>query len=357
MLWFVTNDIYYYQNLDELKENWKINNLLVMPNNDEIKAAILNTPDIDTAILTTHKPEKKMREFFVVHKLKNKQGILTTQQKFYGVDEAFALEQKLGLKIISPKNLIKLNDMSGMPRFVDWANSVTKELNDGKFVKPAIFVGMAGCGKSRGAEALAGEWDVPLIDLHIPTILENESPFEMIDEIFTYFSENSKFERFVVRMDEIEQMLTDKNMLGKLLTLFNDLNTPKGYKLNGILIATANNISELIQTVSQFFRHGRWSEKFLVSFPPVDSAIEMMRYYYDAYDVDFNNIENIGKLKLEDILTTINILIENEYEEYNKASNDGRFVYAPSEIDALMKFYSKMDIKNENDLVAVNQTN
>lgn len=351
MLWLMTSDIYYYHNVEKLKQEHEVDTLLVMPDDRELREFMTNSTNVKSAVLTTHKPDKKFREFFVLHKLRNREGVLTTQQKALGVDESIALEQTLGLKIISPKNLIKLNDMSGMPRFISWAIQVEADIENGDFPKPAIFVGMAGCGKSRGAEAIAGEWGVPLIDLHIPTVLMNDNPFEMIDEIFTYFSENSQTQRFVVRMDEIEQMLTDKNMMGKLLTLFNDLNTPKGYKLNGILIATANNISELIEKVPQFFRHGRWSEKFLVSFPPVASAIEMMQYYYQMYGVNFVNIKEMENLQLNGKFITLNILIENEYEEYNKASNDGRFVYAPSEIDALMSFLSKMEVFSESDLI------
>ena len=76
--------------------------------------------------------------------------------------------------------------MAGNNGFTNWVHKITEAVNKGNKLKPSIFVGMAGCGKSRGVEALANHWGVPLLDLKLQKILEHPNPYELIDKIFSY---------------------------------------------------------------------------------------------------------------------------------------------------------------------------
>jgi SpoVK/Ycf46/Vps4 family AAA+-type ATPase len=183
--------------------------------------------------------------------------------------------------------------------------------------------------------------------------MEHDKPYELIDKIFSYLHRTKI--KCVLRMDEIEQMLEDKGMLGNLLTLFNNLNTPKGYTINGAIVATANNITDIITKAPQFFRHGRWNEKFFVSFPTNEDSIKIMQYYTKRYNVSFSGLkQTCGKMisteEQEEILFEILMLANQKYGTYNIAKNENKFVYAPSEIDYLFERLSHITIKNMFDI-------
>ena len=337
MYWFVADDKDYYENIEVLKKEHKLENILIFPEQDEIKEEIKNKNKV--GFLSPKMPNKKIYgNIFIIKRLPNKYNELTSQEKNAKVNIKDALESKLGIEIMSPDVLPKMVDMAGTIGFVNWFKNMDRLFKQGKKIKPIAFVGMAGCGKSRGAEAIAGEWGVPLIDLHIPSILEADDPYEMLREILRYLHTSQL--KCVLRMDEMEQMLHDPGMTAELLKQFNNLNTPKGYSINGLVIGTANNISDLMAKVSQFFRHGRWNEKFFVSFPNENETIGIMQYYAGLYNVNF--LDELVK-KEEDIYKAIYIEIDEMYGKFNIAANEGKAVYAPSEIDYLFLKLSELE--------------
>jgi len=348
MFWFVSDDKYYYENIDTLKKENKLSKIIVLPEHEEIKEQLLSIEKV--GFLSPKLPNKKLYgNIFVIKRLANRYQELTSQEKKADVNIKEALEIKLGIEIISPDVLPKMSDMAGNKGFIEWFKNIDRMFIAGKKIKPIAFVGMAGCGKSRGAEAIAGEWNVPLIDLHIPTILEADDPYEMLRDILRYLH-TSKL-KCVVRMDEMEQMLHDPGMMAELLKQFNNLNTLKGYNINGLVIGTANNISDLMKKVSQFFRHGRWNEKFFVSFPNESETIAIMKYYFEKYKVNF--LDSFLK-EQKDIFKVIYIEIDEVYSKYNIAANEGKAVYAPSEIDYLfLKLSEIKKIDSLNDIKKV----
>ncbi len=335
MLWFITSDTYYYQNPKELKKEYSLDEIYVFP--DEHKIISIITSGKKCGIISPNKPDKsRFGTLFIEIKLKNKQGIYTKQEKEFNVSDSDILKNRFGLDILNPKDLPKLEDMAGYQGFLNWVKRID-DLNEmGKNPKPTAFVGMAGCGKSRSAEALAGYWNAPLFDLNFPTIFQYPKPFEIIKEIFEYFHDTQM--RAVLRIDEMEQGMEIDGLMGKLLTLLNNINTPKGYNINGTLVATANNISTLINQYSQFFRHGRWFEKFFVSFPTKEQGLNILNYYQRIYNVNFDKElqEEFNGNVLKYVMTAFN----DTYSEYNVAGNDGKIIYSPSEIDALMEYLS-----------------
>lgn len=352
MICLLTDDEFYYKNLDELKEQYKVDEFHIMPTIEELKLLVLKENRV--GIVTPVKYPYSVFGDLLVYKLLNaKNGLLTIQEIENNVKDFESLGSKLFLDVYDWKSLPNIEGMAGSKGFIDWVHKITALTSKGKTLKPSIFVGMAGCGKSRGVEALANFWKVPMLDLKIQKIMEHDRPYELIDKIFG-FLHRTKI-KCVLRMDEIEQMLEDKGMLGNLLTLFNNLNTPKGYTVNGAIIATANNISDIITKAPQFFRHGRWNEKFFVSFPTTEDAKKIMGYYYKVYGVDFSELnkelnKQCGKIDLEAIFFEIVLLANEKYSSYNLASNEDKFVYAPSEIDYLFERLSHIKIKNYDDI-------
>lgn len=345
MVCLLTDDEYYYRNTEELIKEYKLKELLILPTIDEIKSKILSGKGIGILTPIIY-PKEIFGDLLIYKELNPTQGALTLQEKENGISDFESLSTKLHLDVFDYKTLPTLEEMAGANGFIDWVEKITKFHRNGKKLKPSIFVGMAGCGKSRGVEALANCWKVPLIDLKLQKIMENENPYSLIDRIFKYLHRTQL--ECVIRMDEIEQMLEDKGMLGNLLTLFNNLNTKKGYQINGKIIATANNIDEIITKAPQFFRHGRWNEKFFVGFPKDEDTLKIMEFYTKVYNVNFAFKNKCDKMSLQDTLFEIKNAITS-YPEFsqNIDMNEGGFIYAPSEIDYLferLSFYESVDL-------------
>lgn len=345
MLCLLTDDEYYYRNTEQLKKDYKFKELLILPTIDEIKTKIKDGKGV--GILTPIIYSKEIFGDLLNYKeLNPTQGALTLQEKENGISDFESLSTKLHLDVFDYRTLPTLEEMAGAKGFIDWVEKITKFHKKGKRLKPSIFVGMAGCGKSRGVEALANYWKVPLIDLKLQKIMENPNPYSLIDKIFKYLHRTQL--ECVIRMDEIEQMLEDKGMLGNLLTLFNNLNTKKGYNINGKIIATANNIDEIITKAPQFFRHGRWNEKFFVGFPKNEDTLKIMEFYTKVYNVNFAFKNKCDKMSLNEILFEIKNKIESHPDfSQNIDKNEGGFIYAPSEIDYLferLSFYEYVDL-------------
>lgn len=349
MLCIIADDEYYYQNPDVVKEKFNLSDIKILPTIEEVKVALKFGKTVGILVPVKF-PYEIFGDLLIYKTLLPRHGALTSQEKECKMKEHEVLANKLFLDVYDYKTLPKLEEMAGSKGFIDWVYKIDKAVKLGKKLKPSVFVGMAGCGKSRGVEALANFWKVPMIDLKLQEVLQHSKPYELIDKIFSYLDRTQI--KCVLRMDEIEQMLEDKGMMGKLLTLFNNLNTPKGYNLNGVVIATANNISQIMNDAPQFFRHGRWNEKFFVSFPRNDDAMDIMEYYIHKYKVNFifrsKEGKKCDKISLKDTLFEILELINTVYVGDNLAKNDGKIIYAPSELDYLMErlsMYEQVDEK------------
>ena len=342
MLYLQTDDKYYYENLDDLKKKHKLNSIIVYPTIEDIKEAVVSKEKI--GFISPNKPNKEIAKILIVKRLKAHSGLLTQQEKDYSISEAESIMNKLGLRTI--KSILTFDDMGGFDKFKDWSKKTDKVIEKGGRIKPIFLLGMPGTGKSRLVEAYAGEKDIPMVELNLSLIMESDYPLEMLNDIFTYLTDTNI--KCILRIDEIEQMLTIPSLVGEMLTILSDLNTPSGYQLNGILFATANNISDVIVKSPQFFRHGRWNEKFFVGFPNREDTIDIMKYYATKYKID---LESLGEEM--NVLRNIYADIETSYKKKNLVFTDDRCIYVPSEIDYLfykLSQYDKVDfaiIKDE----------
>ena len=179
-----------------------------------------------------------MKEFFVVKPLPNKYGVRTTQQYLANIDESVALEQRIGLSVI--KSPFTLKDVGGATALKEYVSQLTKAELKGYRAKGVFLVGIPGTGKTFFPKCFAGELDRLLIQLNLSMIMESQEPILRLNAVFEYLSERYLLypdEKYVILIDEIEKMIgnvspIEKRVLGRMLTILNDLNIPRTVKLD-----------------------------------------------------------------------------------------------------------------------------
>ncbi|CAA6822084.1 MAG: Unknown protein [uncultured Sulfurovum sp.] len=332
--WFLAEDKAYYENLEKFKNKEYstvvYDEIIVLPTDKEIKRSLLSQNRI--AFLSPILPPLEFINVVIVKKLKNLKGVLTTQEESAGITIPQSIESKLGLKTIEPE--LTFSNLGGAKMFKDWASRVDIAKEKGILPKPVFFLGVPGVGKTFSVQCYAGEKNLPMLELNIELILEKPNPISVINSIFEYFDDTGI--ECILLMDEIEQMLQSKAMLGQLLTILSNLNTPEGYKLNGVLFATSNNVKDLVYNFPQFFRHGRWSEKFFNNYPSKEEALAVMKLYASKFKVNID----------DSMIEKAYILANQYYKKYNL--EEKRSVYAQSEIAYLFEkltAYLKIDDK------------
>lgn len=314
----------------EIKEKLNLSDIIVLPSTEEIK---MNLGKNDIGFIAPYYPEKNLRPLFVIKELDNAAGILTEQEQFYGVTEEKAIYDRLGLDAKQPKTT--LSDIGGAMKLKEWAKEVKAAHAKGTQVKGAFLVGPTGSGKTRFVEAFAGDLERILLMLNLPLIMEMENPVEKLWNTFSYLQKMSSMgKKFVLLMDEFEKMVDvrdgspiQKQFLGQLLTILNDLNSPNGFKIDVVIFATANNVSVILDNNPELLRHGRWSAKFFLNYPTRDEAIKIYELYAKMYA--------LKQFLTEEALFALYSKVDSIYKNDNKQPT--RSVYAPAEINALME--------------------
>lgn len=332
MLWFVAEDIYYYQNLEKLCSKYNLKNIIAFPNIEDIKLHIIQKEL--TSFIAPYYPPKNLTSLFVIKSLANKYGVLTSQEYAFKVPESKALENRLGLSVIdSPFNL---KDIGGATALKEYTFELVNAEKNGYKAKGVFLVGIPGTGKTFFPKCFAGELKRLLISLNLSQIMESEMPIEKLNSIFEYLNQRAidyPNEKFVILIDEIEKMIgnataKEKQMLGRLLTILNDINTPAcEYKFNAIFFATANDLGSILANNPEFLRRGRWDELFFINLPTHEYATEMFKIYIKKYELDFM----LELMDLDEIFTEI----ESKYQKENMIAN--RFPYTPAEIENFCK--------------------
>ena len=289
MLWFIAEDNDYYQNLSLLREEYNIQTLTPFPSMEEIKAQIGQD---SFAFIAPYYPPKEIHQLFTIKTLPNKYGILTTQEYFSNVTESKALENRLGLSVIDSP--FTLQDIGGATALKKYTAQLLKAEEQGYKAKGVFLVGIPGTGKTFFPKCFAGELKRMLIALNLSQIMESDSPILKLNTIFEYLHQRAidyPQEKFVILIDEIEKMIgnataKEKQMLGRLLTILNDINTPAcEYKFNAIFFATANDLGSILANNPEFLRRGRWDELFFINLPTHEYAIEMFEIYIKKYSL------------------------------------------------------------------------
>ncbi|ELQ2098238.1 ATP-binding protein [Campylobacter jejuni] len=345
--WFIFEDSFYTLSkqalFDEAKNNLpeelkKIyNNLRIIefPNKNDILNLLRENSNYNIIVLTNQEPFKEYKNLFVIKKIKNKFDLLSSQHKEMNFSEEKILEMDLGLSVI--KSPFTLKDIGGAKALKEYTNLLIKAEKNGFKAKGIFLVGIPGAGKTFFPKCFAGELDRKLILLNLSQIMESNEPIQKLNNIFEFLHKkqiDSKDEKYVILIDEIEKMIgsssvKEKQMLGRLLTILNDINTPAcEYSFNAIFFATANDLNSILKNNPEFLRRGRWDELFFINLPTHENAEEMFNIYIKKYNLKF---------VLEEIMNLDSIFAEIEavYQKENPISN--RFPYTPAEIENFCK--------------------
>ncbi len=310
-IWYIADDVEHYQ---EKKD------LIKFPSLDDIKKALQD--NLVTHFISSEYPPKQFIRFFIIKKLQNKQGLLTTQEKYYEVDESEILQNRLGISVVKSENSFK--DMAGAKPLKEWTKNFLIAEQKGYKSKGIFLVGIPGTGKTFFPQCLAGELNRPLIILNLAFLKAKENPIQALNDIFEYL--NTTNSKQIILIDEIEKMVGtgEDPLTGRLMTILSDLNSVSSeYKnLDVLVIATANNLDSILKNQPALLRRGRFDELLFVNLPSYDDAKELFNLYIKKY-----KIEMIMNLYEIDLLMKD---IDNEYEASNVQSR--RFIYTPSEI-------------------------
>lgn len=329
MVWFIAEDVYYYSNIGELEKEYGIK-IVTFPTEDEYKSKSLE----NTGFMAPYYPPKNIRSMFVIVVLENKHGILTSQEKRLKVQESIALENRLGLSVINSP--YKLDDVGGAEALKEWTMLLQEAEKSGYKAKGVFLVGVPGTGKTYFPKCFAGQTERLLIMLNLSMIMEAEEPIAKLNQVFNYLSvryEQNPDEKYIILIDEIEKMIgnneaIEKRIIGRLLTVLNDLNTEASeYKFNAIFFATANNLNSILDHNPELLRRGRWDELFFINLPSLEQAESIFAIYFKKFKLDF----------VKEIMSLDNIMaeVEHRYQDFNNQAS--RFPYTASEIETFCK--------------------
>ncbi|EAH8851008.1 ATP-binding protein, partial [Campylobacter lari] len=310
-------------------------NIIEFPTKKEIRKLLKeNNQQNNIIVIANHEPYKKYENLFVIKKIKNNFGVLTSQDKEKNITEEELLEKELGLSVI--KSPFTLKDIGGAKKLKEYTELLIEAEKEGYKAKGIFLVGIPGTGKTFFPKCFAGELNRKLILLNLSQIMESDEPIQKLNEIFEFLHQKNidyPNEKYVILIDEIEKMIgnssaKEKQMLGRLLTVLNDINTPAcEYNFNAIFFATANDLNSILKNNPEFLRRGRWDELFFINLPTHESAEEMFKIYIKKYNLNFI----FDFMELEGIFAEIEAL----YQKDNPIPD--RFPYTPAEIENFCK--------------------
>jgi hypothetical protein len=334
MIWLHAQDASYYtkDSIEQLKEEYKLKDILINPTLDEIRKELRDFNKF--GILSYHDVPNGAEGFYVYKRLKAKHKTLTTQQKDYEITENEALYQRYGTKVIKPTR--DFGDYGGGYKLKEWYKFVQLLKSRSLPVKPTFLLGVQGAGKSEFVICYAGETNSLMVDLNLSLIMEDERPLKKLNEVFEFLADTKI--KATIRIDEITEMLKNDFLFGELLTILNEINTKEGYELNGELFASANRIDEINRTKPQFFRQGRWNKKFFMTYPTQKESYEIIDMYSKIYGNNFNETQIKQIYALADIA-------------HEKTTLPNLSPYTPSEWNSLMLELIQFDGRFDKDII------
>lgn len=288
------------------------------------------------SILDSKKPSNDFGSLFIIKELPNRYGILTTQEHLAGISENEALQNRLGLSVIKPN--VNLSSIGGAKPIKEFTKHLLNAEKMGYKAKSVFLVGIPGTGKTFFPKCFAGETNRLLIQLNLTLIMESFEPIARLNSVFEYLNnrhKNNPNDKYVILIDEIEKMIgnsepIEKRILGRLLTVINDLNTEAcEYEFDAIIFATANNLETILENNPELLRRGRFDELFFINLPTLEYAKDIFELYIKKFKIA-DVFESVS-MKIDELL----IEIKNKYQKNNPSPD--RFPYSPAEIETFCK--------------------
>lgn len=306
------------------------NQLISFPTEEEILLSLKKNPKQN--FIAPYLPPKNFSNYFIIRKLENTKGLLTTQQHTAGLEEHIILEQNLGISVI--KSGLNFNDLAGVKKLKAWTSKFKIAEEKGYRSKGIFSVGIPGTGKTFFTQCLAGELERPLIILNLALLQAKPNPIQALNEIFEYLNETNS--KQIILIDEIEKMVGtgEDPLTGRLMTILSDLYSSAGEykKLDILVLATANNLDAILKFQPALLRRGRFDELFFQNTPLIDDVAEYFTLYAKKYKLEI-------VLELYDLDKLIDE-ISKTYEEINRQPKN--FIYTPSEIAT---FFKRLDFE------------
>jgi len=311
MIFFYAQDVYYY-NIDEveyLKKEYKINNIKFIYSKKElIKALKKYYKKRDIAVMSPFMIESFNLKnddinLLTVKELKNRYGLLTTQDKEKNVDINVVLKNILKCKIHDSK--LSMDDYGGKNNLKKEIDLIKLKQYLGLPIKGFFLSGIPGTGKSFLVKCVAGEFNAKLVELDLSGYLEYSNPIFYLNKFFEFFEEAEG--KFIIWLDEIEKMLDSsdiksKNIIGFLLTAINEF-SQKSEKSDVMLMATANNLSDLAIAFPEFFRNGRFD--YLIALEACDSDES-----FEVFNIHTKIVNDLKNKKISNIIYNLTYVDE-----------------------------------------------
>ena len=351
------NEWYRETGLDFLKKKYSIQKIVLVLNEEDLIQEVkkifnkIHNPtdkekNINESLLIedygflspfySHSFFKIYGSFFEVHFLKNKHGLLTSQEKNGGMDATRKLKEKLDTSITKPT--LTLKDYGGASLLTQQISKINTKFKLGMPVKGMFLNGIPGTGKSFFAKCVAGELNRYLIELNMTKIIEAPNSVLLIEDFFEFFKENEG--DYIIWIDEIEKMFVGTpvatQVLGTLLTKINDFSSGNN-KSSAFIIATANNVAKLSKDHPELFRNGRFD--WLVNInPPSDVGAE------DIFNIYIKKSHKENEIH---ILKAVYFSALGELKHYEEDSFISKIVdYVDTQKESILSFIKNNNIDN-----------
>lgn len=297
MIWFLATDSIYYQ--DDGKELIRKTVIKLGLNvNDEIldnvlqifhkedASKMLKAGYLSKHVISPVEPDE-LEGFFTVIELPNAKGIITETQHQLGITAQEVLKEEIGMNV--SKSSYKFSDMAGAEKLKEYIERLLIAKSAGEKVKGILLTGVAGTGKSFAAKCLAGETNRLLVELNFATLSYSLNPVKEFLRIVDFLV--SQGQTYIIWIDEIEKMFdinssTSQHLLNVFLTFQNEIGNT--INLDAIVVATANDITKIIDHHPETVRSGRFDLRLFLNFPKRDTAKKVFALYINRYN------ENLG---------------------------------------------------------------
>lgn len=297
MKYLIVEDEFFYTNegREELANKYKINkeNLVVATSEETIDNALLDGSIADKIFMAPYPPEALNNKFlttFEVIRTSNKYGLLTKKQYEEKILPAQILRDKLKCNIYAPsttfENYIIDPNNNVFVGLLESLKILRSRRASGMVCRGFFLTGIPGTGKTYFAKCISGELNMPLVELNLSFFINHENTFGLLKNFFDFFKYTEG--EYIILLDEIEKMFNGtpkaQQVLGQLLTMLNEYaSIGTGNKADVIFIATANNITTLVENNPELFRKGRFDKSIYLTAPTEDKAKDTFILYQNKF--------------------------------------------------------------------------